>query len=200
MIAHCGINCDESETLMSEEQGSVCPAELAGSLDNRLRRLLQNPRKILRPYVQEGMTALDVGCGPGFFTLPMAQLVGSSGRVIAADLQEEMLDKVRAKIAGTDLEKRIAFQKCEPDSIGVAEKVDFVLLFYMVHELPDKDGFFRQIAGVLKPAGQVLLVEPPFHVSKPAFDITLQKANAAGLASLPGPRMPFDKTATLRLG
>ncbi len=72
---------------MSEEQGSVCPAELAGSLDNRMRRLLQNPLKILRPYVQEGMTALDVGCGPGFFTLPMAQLVGSSGRVIAADLQ-----------------------------------------------------------------------------------------------------------------
>ncbi len=105
---------------------------------------------------------------------------------------------MRATIAGP-LWKNAPPFRSGPDSIGVAEKVDFVLLFYMVHELPDKDRFFRQIAGILKPAGQVLLVEPPFHVSRPAFDITLQKAEAAGLARLPGPRMPLDKTAILRL-
>jgi 2-polyprenyl-3-methyl-5-hydroxy-6-metoxy-1,4-benzoquinol methylase len=52
---------------MESERNRVCPVELAHSLDNTLRRWLQNPQRILAPYIQEGMTVLDVGCGPGFF-------------------------------------------------------------------------------------------------------------------------------------
>ena len=52
-------------------------------------------------YLQKGMTALDLGCGPGFFTMEMARLVGKTGKVIAADLQEGMLDIVRGKIKDT---------------------------------------------------------------------------------------------------
>jgi 2-polyprenyl-3-methyl-5-hydroxy-6-metoxy-1,4-benzoquinol methylase len=52
---------------MESERNRVCPVELAHSLDNTLRRWLQNPKNILAPYIQEGMTVLDVGCGPGFF-------------------------------------------------------------------------------------------------------------------------------------
>jgi ubiquinone/menaquinone biosynthesis C-methylase UbiE len=68
---------------------------------------LQNPRKILGPYIKEGMTVLDVGCGPGFFSIELAQMVGKSGRVIASDLQEGMLRKLREKIQGTEFEERI---------------------------------------------------------------------------------------------
>ena len=57
----------------------TCPVEMAGSLDFRLRRQFQNPQKILAPYIREGMTALDMGCGPGFFSIDMAQMVGKSG-------------------------------------------------------------------------------------------------------------------------
>lgn len=81
----------------------VCPVEMAGSLDNRIRRWVQDPQKILAPYIAEGMTVLDLGCGPGFFSIDMAQMVGKSGRVIAADLQEGMLQKLRDKIQGTEL-------------------------------------------------------------------------------------------------
>jgi ubiquinone/menaquinone biosynthesis C-methylase UbiE len=76
---------------MSRQKNRVCPVSLAGGLDNKIRRWLQNPRKILAPYIQEGMTVLDIGCGPGFFSIEMAQLVGKSGKVFAADLQEGML-------------------------------------------------------------------------------------------------------------
>ena len=78
---------------MTNEKNRVCPVTLAGGLDNTIRKWLQNPRKILGPYIKEGMIVLDVGCGPGFFSIELAQMVGNSGRVVAADLQEGMLSE-----------------------------------------------------------------------------------------------------------
>jgi ubiquinone/menaquinone biosynthesis C-methylase UbiE len=178
----------------------VCPVERAGSLDNTIRRWLQNPQKILRPYIKEGMTVLDVGCGPGFFSIDMAKMVGNSGRVIASDLQEGMLQKVKAKIKGTELEERITLHKCEENKIGISEHVDFVLLFYMVHEVPNKQEFFNEIGTILRPNGQVLIVEPPFHVSKSAFRETVRKARNVGFADVEGPDVLFSKTVILKKG
>ena len=113
----------------------VCPAELAGTLDNRFRRWFQDPEKILKPFVNEGMVALDLGCGPGFFSVVMAQMVGIKGKVIASDLQKGMLEKLREKIHGRELEQRITLHKCEEEKIGLKEQVNFILAFYMVHEV-----------------------------------------------------------------
>ncbi|MFO8088808.1 MAG: class I SAM-dependent methyltransferase [Desulfatiglandaceae bacterium] len=185
---------------MSDRKNRVCPVERAGSLDSRFRRWFQNPQKILRPYIVEGMTVLDVGCGPGFFSIDMAYMVGQTGRVIASDLQEGMLQKVRDKIKGTDVKERITLHKCEANKIGVTDQVDFILLFYIVHEVPNKLEFFNEIATILKPNGQVLLVEPPFHVSKLAFEETLKQARDAGFLDTEGPHMIFHKTAILKRG
>jgi len=185
---------------VSDRNRHVCPVEKAGSFDSRIRRWLQNPQKILKPYIKEGMTVLDIGCGPGLFSIDMAQMVGKSGRVIASDLQEGMLQKVRDKIKGTELEKRITLHKCEENKIGVSEHVDFVLLFYMVHEIPNKEEFFNEIGTILKPNGQVLIVEPPFHVSKSAFEETVRKARDVGFTDIEGPNVLFSKTAILRKG
>lgn len=178
----------------------VCPAYLAGGLDNRLRRLAQNPQKILSPYLKEGMTALDIGCGPGFFTLDMAVLVGAAGKVFAADLQDEMLDKVRRKIAGTELEQRITLHKCAETRIGLPEKVDFALAFYMVHEVPDKKAFLAEIHGLLKPGGALLIIEPPFHVSEKDFDAMLDVARGIGYTVHDGPKTFLNKDVLLRNG
>ena len=176
----------------------VCPVSHAGTLDNRLRRWLQDPVKILAPFLREGMTVLDLGCGPGFFTLDMASLVGTSGRVIASDLQEGMLEKIRAKIHDCELAPRITLHRCPPDRVDVAAQVDFVLAFYMLHEVPDQEVFFREINSLLKPGGQVLVVEPPLHVSKKAFAETLNTARTVGFTPAPGPKVLFSKTAILR--
>ncbi len=185
---------------MSNRNNRICPVERAGSLDSRIRRWLQNPQKILKPYIKEGMTVLDLGCGPGFFSIDMAQMVGNSGGVIASDLQKGMLQKVRDKIKGTELEKRITLHKCEENKIGVSEHVDFVLLFYMVHEIKNKEDFFNEIRTILRPNGQVLLVEPPFHVSKSAFEETVGKARDAGFTDVKGPNVLFSKTIILKKG
>jgi ubiquinone/menaquinone biosynthesis C-methylase UbiE len=178
----------------------VCPVALSGSLDNRIRRWLQNPRKIVGPYVREGMTVLDMGCGPGFFTIEMAMMVGKYGRVIAADMQEGMLRKVKEKIAGTELEKRVLLHKCEENRIGVTQPVDFVLLFYMVHEVPDKQHFFKEIQTILKPGGKVLIVEPPVHVSKSAFEETVSIAADAGLVVVERTKVFFSRGVVLKKG
>jgi len=69
----------------------VCPAWLGHFLANPIRKLIHPPQKILSPYVREGMTVLDIGCGMGFFRISLAQMVGPNGKVIWVDMQEKML-------------------------------------------------------------------------------------------------------------
>ena len=67
---------------MEATANKICPVEKADSLNSRFRRWLQNPKKILGKYIEESMTVLDFGCGPGFFSIELAKMVGSSGRII----------------------------------------------------------------------------------------------------------------------
>jgi ubiquinone/menaquinone biosynthesis C-methylase UbiE len=184
---------------MESDRNRVCPVELAGGLDNKMRRWVQNPERILAPYIKEGMKTLDLGCGPGFFSIAMAALVGKTGKVISADLQEGMLQKVREKIKGTELEQRVQLVKCDTNSINVRDQVDFILTFYMVHEVPDKNSLFKQLKPVLKPNGQFLLVEPKlFHVSRKEFAATTRLAEENGFKVFEGPKMGFSWSAILR--
>jgi ubiquinone/menaquinone biosynthesis C-methylase UbiE len=183
---------------MNDNRNRVCPVELAGSLDNRLRIWIQNPRKILAPYIKEGMTVLDIGCGPGFFSLVIADMVGKNGKVIAADMQEGMLQKIKQKITGTVLEDRIKLHKSEQFKIGVSEKVDFILAFYMIHEVPEKEMFFKELISTLKDKGQFLIVEPKyFHVSKKDFEVTISKAKSAGFQLVDKPKLLMSQVALL---
>lgn len=177
----------------------VCPVEQAGGLDSPVRRLLQNPVKITSPYVREGMRVLDFGCGTGYFTTAMAQLVGASGKVVAADLQAGMLEKLAQKVRGP-LRERIALHACPSTSTGldVSEPFDFILACYVVHELPDVPAWFAEMRKLLKPQGALLLLEPPFHVSRREFDATLDVARRAGLACAERPKVFFAMTALLR--
>jgi ubiquinone/menaquinone biosynthesis C-methylase UbiE len=185
---------------MSEKGRRVCPVERAGGLDSKIRRWVQDPQKILGPYIKEGMTVLDLGCGPGFFSMDLAQMVGRSGRVIASDLQDGMLDKLRDKIHGTELADRIIFHKCEEYKIGVSTPVDFVLAFYMVHEVPDQELFFTELGAILKLSGQILIAEPLFHVSKKAFAETIRKAREAGFIPVKEPKIFLSKAVIMKKG
>ena len=183
---------------MSYKQKHICPVERANGLDNFFRKLVQDPKKILKDYVKEGMTVLDVGCGPGFFSVGIADMVGASGKVIAADLQQGMLDKIKIKIEGTEIEKIIELHKCEEDRIGISTQVDLILAFYMVHEVPDQDKFFKEMYSILKPDGTFLIVEPAFHVSKKAFEETVNRADAIGFSPVKRPGMILSKVVVLK--
>lgn len=183
---------------MNEQKTKVCPVELSGSLDNKLRRWLQNPNKLLAPYLKPEMKVLDMGCGPGFFTIEIAKMIGSDGKVFSVDLQEGMLNQIKKKIKGTELEKRIHLIKSGVDNFVVPDKVDFILAFYMIHEVPNKENLFKLLKNILDENGQFLVVEPKlFHVSKKEFELTLQKAEQAGFKITNGPKLPFSHAAIL---
>lgn len=184
--------------IMHRERYRVCPVELANSLDSKIRRWLQNPQRILSPFIKEGMQVLDIGCGPGFFSIEMARMVGDKGTVFSADLQEGMLQKIRKRIEGTALERRIVLVKSEQEKTNVKGKMDFILAFYMVHEVPDKDSLFSELRNILKDDGQFLLVEPKlFHVSRKDFASTMEMAKSKGFTLHAGPRLPFSWSALL---
>lgn len=183
---------------MENARNRICPVENAKHLDNRIRRWFQNPRKIFGPYLKAGMTVLDIGCGPGFFSIDMAEMVGPSGKVIATDLQTGMLDQLRDKVRGTAIEKTIRLHQSGKSVIGVSEAVDFALAFYMVHEVPDQQRFFSEIRSILTEKGFLLVAEPNFHVSKKGFKRTIEIAASAGFSAAETPGVFFSKAVLLK--
>jgi 2-polyprenyl-3-methyl-5-hydroxy-6-metoxy-1,4-benzoquinol methylase len=162
----------------------VCPVWIGYLLASPLRKLFQNPDKILSPWVREGMTVLDVGCAMGFFTLPLARMVGPSGKVVCIDLQEKMIQALSRRARKADLLDRIDARICPSDSLGLADlngQIDFTLLMAVVHEVPDPDRLFAELEPALKSTGRLLLAEPRGHVTEAEFDATLALAHQSGI-------------------
>ncbi|MBD3252330.1 methyltransferase domain-containing protein [Candidatus Pacearchaeota archaeon] len=175
----------------------ICPASKAGGLDNFFRKIIHNPKKIFGSYVKPGMTVLDIGCGSGLYSREMSLMVGKKGKVIAVDLQKEMLNKLKLRIMGSEIEKIIKPVKCKKGNIGVKEKVDFVLAFYMVHEVVDKEKFFNQIKKIMKKNSKFLVVEPKNHVSEEEFNKTIKLALKKRFRILKKPKVFFSRAVLL---
>ena len=172
----------------------TCPWWFAYTFDNPLRRLVQNPTAILGDFVKEGQTVVDVGCGAGYFSLALASMVGAGGKVIAIDVQRRILDRARSRAKRRELDRIIEFRLCEPDGLGLDETVDFVLAFWMVHEVSDQKAFLDEVRTSLRPSGLLLLVEPKVHVPAPRFEETVDLARMGGFEVVPGPKVWFSRS------
>jgi SAM-dependent methyltransferase len=176
----------------------VCPWWCAWfALNNPVRRLVHDPQKIVGPYVQPGMTVLETGCGVGWFTIPMAKMVGDRGRVIAVDLQQQMLDMMRRRAERAGVADRIEAHKCEQNRLGIEAQADFALAFAMVHEVPDQLRLFAEIRACLKPAGKLLLAEPPIHVPGKTFSAEVATAKEAGFRIVGEPHVRWCRAVLL---
>lgn len=158
----------------------TCPWWLTWTFDNPLRRLFHDARKMLEPYVVPGSRVADVGCGMGYFTVALAELVGPSGHVQAVDVQPQQLRVAERRCRRARVSDRVRFVEASPDSLRLTGPVDFVLAFWMVHEVRDRAGFFEQLRAVTEPGARVLAAEPKFHVSRGDVEAELALAKAHG--------------------
>lgn len=179
------------------EEPFLCTWWLAYFFDNRLRRLFQKPEVILAPYVKEGMTVLDTGCGMGFCSIGMAKMVGNDGRVISVDLQQQMLDVLCRRATKAGVADRIQPQLADKDNINVSDKVDFALAMWMAHEVPDQERFLGQIKACMNDGARLMIVEPRGHVKEVDIDKTFEKAESLGFKLVERPKVGLSHAGVL---
>ncbi len=126
--------------------------------DDRQEEL--QPDHLLRELgLEEGHVMADIGCGPGFFTLPAARIVGPEGRVFAADIQGEMLSTVKSR-ATEEGRSNVRVVKTSDTEIPLpAESFDFVLMAFVLHEVPQRARFLHRAARLLKRGGRLAILE-----------------------------------------
>lgn len=168
----------------SHRHHDVFSAKRAAHLDTPLRRFLYRPDRLAGRYVSYGSRVLDFGCGPGFFSREFARRVGEIGQVWCVDLQEEMLEILRSKMAAEELLARIRTHPCRPTAIDLPAELhgtfDRAFAIFVVHEVPDPDRLFREIALLLKPGGIFFYTEPLLEVSGREFQDQVAAAEEAG--------------------
>ncbi len=124
------------------------------------RRQMQDPDAILGAIdLSPGMRLADVGCGPGFFTLPAAERVGDEGRVYALDIQPEMLARTEARAAEAGLASVQAMLSKEAELPLPDGAVDAALLANVLHESPDRVRFLAEIGRTIRPGGVLGVVD-----------------------------------------
>ena len=175
-------------------QRMVCPCWCCYAFDNSLRKLLHNPEAILSPYVPPGSTVIDVGAGMGYFSIPLARLVGPAGQVTAIDIQAKMLEALASRARRHGVSQRIKPYLANSGSLGNHPTADFVIAFWMVHEVPNKRAFLTEVYGFLKPEGVFLLAEPIFHVPKKNFLWTMNIANEIGFIVKDIPKIRLSRS------
>lgn len=109
--------------------------------------------------VQLGQTVCDMGCGNGFYTLPLAKLVGEGGKVVAVDIQREMLLLLKDRAAAENVGNIELVHGTVVDPQLKPGTVDLVLMVDVYHEFSHPEQMLQAIRTSLKPGGRVALVE-----------------------------------------
>lgn len=176
----------------------VCPWWMAYFFDNPLRRLMHPPAKILGPYVNTGMTVLDLGCGFGHFALGMARLTGKTGRVVAVDVQQKMLDKTMDRARKAGLAEIIQPVRCDGYCIGLPLKLGFALASNSLHETPVPEKILAEIFTLLTPGGLFLLLEPGAHLQYDEFETEIAMAKKCGFEEVKRPKLTRQMCSLLQ--
>ena len=177
----------------------VCPWWLMYFVDYRLRGFFQPTGPVIQHLVAPGYSCLDVGCGMGYFTIPMAHLVGPAGRVTAVDLQPQMLEGAARRAKREGVADRIALHLPDDPGWKVPEHYEFILAFWMLHEVREPRSLLECLRGVLKADGVFLVVEPRVHVGRKQWEASLSLAESVGFRLRNRPAVTLSRAALLQI-
>jgi ubiquinone/menaquinone biosynthesis C-methylase UbiE len=137
-----------------------CPAQLAWVLENPFMDRVAGSATLLdRADVHPGMRVLDAGCGPGRIAIPAADRVGPAGEVVALDIQEGMLARVRAKIAARGITNiRTVLGSLDATTVE-ADAFDRAFLVTVLGEVPDRARAMRTLYAALRRDGVLSVTE-----------------------------------------
>jgi ubiquinone/menaquinone biosynthesis C-methylase UbiE len=153
--------------------------------------MVENPEALLGPLVSTGNRVLEVGPGMGFFTMELAERVGTDGHVDCVDVEPRMLQGLERRLKKHGLAERVTSRLCEPSSLGVgdlAESIDLAVLIHVLHEMPQPKVTLAEVAATLRPKGKLLLIEPNGHVSEEVFEAELAMAREVGFSTIDPPK------------
>lgn len=136
------------------------PAAQAQKLEDPARLEWLPPSEVLALLnIAPGEIIVDIGAGTGYFALPMARLAGSSGRVVAVDAQEEMLDWIRRKMNAAGISNiQLVHAEAEATTLPGAS-CDVVFMANVWHEFPDREAVLEEAARILKPGGRLAVLD-----------------------------------------
>ena len=108
-----------------------------------------------------------------------------------------MLSALQKRAKRASVDQRIAVHLCQAGSLGLDVKADFALAFWMLHEVPDPSGFFKEIRSVLKASGKLLVSEPAIHVTQEMYAINIEMAISTGFKVIAEPKIFLSRSALL---
>ena len=153
--------------LISKLHPSPIPWWFARFLDNPIRRRVQHPSKVMGQMgVHEGMKVLELGPGPGFFTVEASRRAGSSGRLYCLDIQPALVARLKRKIEREGLEN-VALMVGDATALPFLESgLDLAFLVTVAGEIPNRDGALGELYRVLRPGGVLsvseLFIDPDY--------------------------------------
>ncbi|MHB1127946.1 MAG: class I SAM-dependent methyltransferase [Bacillota bacterium] len=161
----------------------------AGRLDEPERKKILDPLRVLAPLnLAPGMHVADVGCGTGYFTLPMAEAVKETGKILAIDISRELLVHAEEKLHAAGI-FNVDLITSKETSIPVPYgAVDAALVANVLHEVNGQTTFLREIWRLLKEDGVLLIVEWKKEETPhgPPLEDRLSPDQVVGLAELAG--------------
>lgn len=165
----------------------VCPWWFAYTFDHPIRRMIVDPVEELRPYVQSGARALDIGCGLGFHAAALCEILGPHGSLVLADVQQQMLDRAVRRCSRLPGAPAITTVRVQANRMPLDGAFDFTLLYWSLHEVKEQSALWENLADRVAPRGCVLVAEPRVHISRRTLLAEMKLAQTAGfdVAELP---------------
>ena len=153
-------NMQAPATRIQREPAPVMDARGADWLTRAERESEERPEEVLDALkIRPGDVVADVGAGVGYFSLRLARRVGKAGRVLATDIQQAMLDRLKDVRDAEKLDNIELILGTETDPKLPVNSIDLVLMVDVYHEFSRPAEMMEKIRAALKPAGRLVLVE-----------------------------------------